>query len=167
MVDTLIGQKFNMLTVIRRVDDKLSGSEQRGFYLCKCECGNYTVIRSSYLRNGHTRSCGCISGSVGGKSDVILEEHDKRKTIAKAMWNDLKKKCLDKSSPLYKDYGAKGAKMQESWMNFDNFYTWFCKFNICEPCRIERRDNRKKFCEKNCYLVRKKGIDARELPKLN
>ena len=29
-------------------------------WLCKCECGKEKIIRGSHLRNGHTKSCGCL-----------------------------------------------------------------------------------------------------------
>ena len=29
-------------------------------WLCKCDCGNLTVVSSSLLKNGNTQSCGCL-----------------------------------------------------------------------------------------------------------
>lgn len=61
-VRDLTGQKFGRLTVL----------EQSGFYtypksgdrditwLCQCECGNFVVARGNNLKDGSTRSCGCL-----------------------------------------------------------------------------------------------------------
>ena len=162
MVDTYIGQKFNMLTVIRRVDDKEYKNGKLKFYLCKCDCGKYTVVRGQYLLSGHTTSCGCkVAENRKIKVDTKRQfDEDGTRGMALSMWKDLKRKCVDKNSRKYQGY-----KMDEIWMNFDNFYEWFCKFGITEPCRIERKDNTGIFSPYNCYLARIKGIDARELPK--
>lgn len=52
------GQKFGRLTVLKRVDGKKG---KRGFWICKCECGNLHEVYGSVLRNGDTRSCGCLN----------------------------------------------------------------------------------------------------------
>lgn len=54
----LTGKKFGMLQVLKR-----NGSEQsRGnsLWLCQCDCGILTTTRSSFLRKGVTKSCGCF-----------------------------------------------------------------------------------------------------------
>jgi hypothetical protein len=53
----LTGQIFERLTVIKR-----HGKDGRGeaLWLCKCECGNETIVLGSNLRTKHTRSCGCL-----------------------------------------------------------------------------------------------------------
>jgi len=51
------GKKFNRLTVIKIVKRNKSGNVM---WLCKCDCGNTKVINGSYLRSGHTKSCGCL-----------------------------------------------------------------------------------------------------------
>jgi len=37
----------------------------RMYWLCKCDCGNTYEVSSSNLKNGTTRSCGCIKSSIG------------------------------------------------------------------------------------------------------
>lgn len=49
----LIGQKFNRLTVVEH------HSREKG-YLCKCDCGETTIARSSALKTGRHGSCGCL-----------------------------------------------------------------------------------------------------------
>ena len=57
----LTGQRFGMLTVIKRASDYISPSGNRSVrWLCGCDCGNEIVVCSKYLRNGHTKSCGCF-----------------------------------------------------------------------------------------------------------
>ncbi len=54
----LTGKRFGMLKVIER-----NGSESsRGnsLWLCQCDCGGISTVRSSFLRKGVTKSCGCF-----------------------------------------------------------------------------------------------------------
>lgn len=57
----LAGKRFGKLTVIKRVEDNiLPGGLNEPVWLCKCDCGNHTKVRGAFLRNGHTKSCGCL-----------------------------------------------------------------------------------------------------------
>lgn len=51
----LTGQKFGKLTVIKQGPYYNNNIQ----WICKCECGNLTTVRSNYLLSGHTKSCGC------------------------------------------------------------------------------------------------------------
>jgi len=51
-----VGNHYGRLTVIKRAESK-SGAAR---WLCKCDCGNETLIFGSNLRKGHTKSCGCL-----------------------------------------------------------------------------------------------------------
>lgn len=76
------GQKFNLLTV-------QFYNKQTQKWHCVCDCGNETEVKSGNLRNGHTKSCGClrhkkainhinIVGEKFGRATVIEElEYDK------------------------------------------------------------------------------------------
>ena len=60
--------------------------------LCRCNCGNITSVRLSYLKNAHTKSCGClqrkisrerhlkdISGQVFGRLTAIRRVDEKQR----------------------------------------------------------------------------------------
>lgn len=54
----LTDRTFDMLTVIKRVEDRKPG---RPMWLCRCECGNTVVVSSTnLLRTNGTKSCGCL-----------------------------------------------------------------------------------------------------------
>jgi hypothetical protein len=61
MREDLTGRKFNMLTVIEfaQVNHDRSIS-----WKCICDCGQATIVKSSYLRKGHTKSCGCLQKTI-------------------------------------------------------------------------------------------------------
>ena len=52
----LTGQKFGRLTVIKKSYSK----ENRGYWICKCDCGNEIVTKTNLLTSGQTQSCGCL-----------------------------------------------------------------------------------------------------------
>ncbi len=53
----LVGYRYGRLIVIERASDKKHGVTK---WICKCECGRMTTVRSQHLRSGATRSCGCL-----------------------------------------------------------------------------------------------------------
>lgn len=51
-------------TVIEQADDYVSPSGKHyAQWLCKCSCGkpNYVKVRGKYLKNGESKSCGCLA----------------------------------------------------------------------------------------------------------
>jgi len=53
----MAGKTFGRLTVLYHSDYDSDGVAR---WLCKCQCGNYAVVRGTSLRRGSTRSCGCL-----------------------------------------------------------------------------------------------------------
>lgn len=64
----LTGQRFGRLTVIERAESGKSGETK---WLCKCDCGRITTVRSYYLISGCTVSCGCY-GKERRQENLIL-----------------------------------------------------------------------------------------------
>ena len=53
-----VGQKIGKLTPIKPVG---RNKAQSVLWYCECECGGNKVVSAKNLRNGSTRSCGCMS----------------------------------------------------------------------------------------------------------
>ncbi len=53
--------KFNKLTAIKIVEkpENIKSNQRSSWWLCKCECGNDKIVRSTELLRGDTKSCGC------------------------------------------------------------------------------------------------------------
>ncbi len=52
-----VGKRFGNLTVTA-YDGKRGGKH---YWRCQCNCGKEKIVCQSNLKNGHTRSCGCLS----------------------------------------------------------------------------------------------------------
>ena len=69
----LIGRKFNKLTVIKfdRIEHKRDSkgkNRDKGYWLCKCDCGKVVSITRNELITGKTKSCGCLYKENGIKN---------------------------------------------------------------------------------------------------
>lgn len=54
----LIGQRFGRLIVLER-DSKENHRDSAAYWVCQCDCGNKTIVRTGSLKSGSTKSCGC------------------------------------------------------------------------------------------------------------
>lgn len=52
----LTNQKFSKLTALEKAPKR---NDKYTRWVCQCECGERVEVRTDYLRNGHTTSCGC------------------------------------------------------------------------------------------------------------
>lgn len=53
----LTGKNFGKWSVISRVEKVNNG---KVVYHCECECGRERKVEAQSLRNGRSRSCGCL-----------------------------------------------------------------------------------------------------------
>ncbi len=72
----LCGQRFGKLIVLKRAEKPQKCKTNGDYWLCRCDCGNETVVLGSNLRRGHTTSCGCkklrdLTGQHIGKLTVV------------------------------------------------------------------------------------------------
>ena len=98
-VEDLTGQKFGRLTVIERDMGKPRGQGKSAYWICQCQCGNIKSVRTDKLRNGDTRSCGCLQQETRGKVNLInLTGHQfGRLTVLERDFS----KPIGKSCPAY------------------------------------------------------------------
>jgi hypothetical protein len=67
----LLGQRFRKLKVIKE--------QEKGMWLCKCDCGGSKIVPTGRLRNKSIISCGCIR----------RKSKNKREAIARRIWSNV------------------------------------------------------------------------------
>jgi len=110
MSKKLEGIKFGKLTVLNRT----RGNNGNVAWVCKCDCGNTTIVYTSDLTTGHTKSCGC---SHNGHPT-----HNMTYTPIYKIWKHMKSRCYNPHNNRYEFYGAKGITVCNKWLHFEGFY---------------------------------------------
>lgn len=72
----LTGQIFGKLTVLERDSSKPMGKACFAYWKCQCACGNIVSVRGDHLRNGTTKSCGCINSNGELVISTLLQQHN-------------------------------------------------------------------------------------------
>lgn len=71
-----IGEVFGKLTVIKLAGYRTDSRGKRSrYWLCQCECGSKITVRHDYLKNGDTKSCGCLTSKGELVIEQLLKEH--------------------------------------------------------------------------------------------
>ena len=58
----ITGKRFGKLVAIKRV----GSADNNATWLCRCDCGNTTIVKENSLQQGLTRSCGCLTTNFSG-----------------------------------------------------------------------------------------------------
>ena len=145
--EDLTGQRFGYLTVIKKAGKNKS---DKILWLCKCDCGKLKIIQGASLKNGRTKSCGCL------RKKGARMTHGFKYTRLYCIWQGIKKRCLNKNTSNYYIYGGRGIKICDEWKNdFKSFHDWAFANGYDESakrgdCTIERIDVNGNYEPSNC-----------------
>lgn len=140
----LTGMKLERLTVLNRVENRCG----RTTWLCICECGNEIEATSHELRSNDTKSCGCLRLDRLRKSCV---KHGLCGSKFYKLWKSIKERCYNPNSQFYKNYGGRGIKMCDEWLDdVSAFNKWASNSGYSKGLSIDRIDNNGNYEPSNC-----------------
>lgn len=108
----LEGQKFNRWTVIKRAD---KNKWEAYLWECLCDCGNVELVTGPSLKNGTSKSCGCLQIESA-------TTHGMKNTQIWNTWHGIRQRCFNPKNKAYKDYGGRGITVCDRWLTFEGFY---------------------------------------------
>lgn len=147
-----LGKRFDRLTI---VDFVHADPPNRGWWwVCKCDCGNINHLRPQDVKLGKVRSCGCWMREVrtenATKFNHSVIDHKRLYSI----YNWIKRRCYRSAEPRYKDYGGRGIRMADEWLDshsgFDRFVEWSMANGYTEEMTIDRIDVNGNYEPANC-----------------
>jgi hypothetical protein len=118
----LVGKKFGELTVIRLSEKgkAVDPRKKRAYWVCLCSCGEESEVRSDGLNNGIGQCKKCANKKVGDRHRKHGQAN--KQTPEYRAWHHIKDRCINTNNKRYHDYGGRGVKICERWMEFENFY---------------------------------------------
>jgi hypothetical protein len=142
----MIGHVFDRLTVL-----SFSHYDKWGnaCWLCRCLCGTEVIVAGHSLRDGDTRSCGCLRREL--RTTHGLSSHPLYN-----VWGMMNDRCNNSNHDEYHNYGGRAVPIAvcDRWHrdNIDglqNFITdMYDTYKV--GLTIERTENNSDYCKSNC-----------------
>lgn len=127
---------------------------------CRCKCGKIVVMKTSVLRSGATKSCGCVRNSIFVKGHPYGKRFKPTHGLSKhplfRVWSHIIDRCyrLVPEHKSYRYYKGKGIKVCDNWRdNFKSFYDWSVANGWQEGLSIDRKDSKGNYEPNNCEFV--------------
>lgn len=128
---------------------------KRRYGLYKCHCQNIFKTQIQSIKNGHCKSCGCEKGN---------RNHNSYNHRLYNTWQQMIYRCINPNNKSYKYYGAKGIKVCDEWLDFNNFINdMYSAYK--EGLTLDRENPEGDYCKNNCRWVTK-TVQARNTQRL-
>lgn len=148
----LTGQKFGRLIALEPIDERRNGGM---VWRCQCECGKKCFVRSSELKRGSTKSCGCLSKELVVKRTIKRNTtHGYRYHPLYSIWKGIVKRCENEYDKTFKYYGGRNITICDEWRNDAKaFIEWALANGWEKGLTIERQNNNGSYDSENCYFI--------------
>lgn len=116
-------------------------------FRCQCDCGNISTVRLTHLRQGVSKSCGCLAKEL---STERATKHGYSFNPLTKVWRDMKRRCFNPKHKRYKDWGGRGITVCKDWRDLETFIKWAENNGYKPGLLLDRKDNDGNYEPSNC-----------------
>lgn len=155
----LAGERFGRLVAVQRHGPFWT-------WHCVCDCGKQVIVRGSALRNGNTKSCGCLN--VDSLRSRFRKHGHSQGSLEYVSWLGMRARCRNPKNRSWKNYGGRGISVCSRWESFEAFLTDM-GYAPSSKYTIERRNNELGYYPENCCWISKaeQGKNTRRVIRLS
>lgn len=147
----LQGDKIGEFTFTGNYEVKKCKGKTKRYWTLICSCGNQREYSTNYINSGKVNNCGCKTKELISESKL---KHGLSQSRIYNIWSSMKKRCHNKNSNDYINYGGKGITVCDEWLNSPEiFYEWAINNGYKSNLTIDRIDNTKGYTPTNCQWI--------------
>lgn len=90
---------------------------------------------------------------INSGKDNHQYKHGMKNTRIYNIWDTMKQRCLNSKQKDYKNYGGRGIKACEEWLEFNNFYNWSKANGYRNDLSLERVNVNGNYEPSNCIWI--------------
>lgn len=141
----IVGMQFNYLKVLEFYG---RNKHKKKLYKSYCtRCGNEKIMIGTEVKNGYSKSCGCLNKVSHSK------KHGMTGTLIYNKWKGMKQRCYNSNYDFYSAYGGRGIKVCDEWKDdFMQFYKDMGDVPF-EGAELDRINNDDDYKPSNCRWV--------------
>ena len=150
----LTNQRFYRLTPICPIEKRTNACI---VWLCRCDCGNLTKVKSNNLLSGQVKSCGCLNKEIRIElnfkhGDAVYGKMERLYII----WSSMKTRCLNSKDHSYKYYGGRNISICNEWIDsYSVFKHWALANGYDGNLTIDRINHKGNYEPDNCQWLTK------------
>lgn len=119
LLQDLTGKRIGELKVLSFEGRIVTAKTSRIVWRCLCDCGIEKIVSGYNLKAGVGVNCCCKT-----KRQIKCQNTTRGlgRTTEHRSWFHMLSRCLNPKHTGYKNWGGRGIKVCDRWMNFENFY---------------------------------------------
>ena len=128
--------------------------KRTAMWKCKCLCGKEIIRCGRDIRDGTTKSCGCLRKEITAfrnKKEKSTHGESRKNSRLYTIWENMKSRCYDERNASYKHYGGRGISVCDEWrLSYETFKAWAIQTGYSGNLTLDRISVNGNYEPSNC-----------------